>query len=176
MTRTQTRTYGVMTPSSRQPLLAAMLRVFVWLASNVVSKARTIFNRNTRDWHTDEAQEGQLRTLTDISETGSNRSSPSFSGSSREFRLFNPRGTTPHSPAAYNRDARHKAEHDTTVGVAARTIWKRVQRTRAPTKAQLSPRSYRRTSVSRADRAPCPALQLQACIRSSIVPGFRASS
>ena len=66
MTRTQTRTYGVSNPSSRQLLLVAMLRVFVWLASNVVSKARTIFNRTTRDWHTGRTEEVQLPISTDI--------------------------------------------------------------------------------------------------------------
>ena len=68
MTRTQTRAYGVIAPSSRQPLLEAMLRVFAWLVSNVVSTLRTIFNHNTRDWHTDAAQEDQLLTTNDIQE------------------------------------------------------------------------------------------------------------
>jgi hypothetical protein len=45
----------VIDPSSRQPLLAAMLRAFCWLVSNVVSMFWTIFKRNTRDWHTDDA-------------------------------------------------------------------------------------------------------------------------
>ena len=66
MTRTQTRAYGVVTPSSRQPLLEAMLRAFVWLVSNVVLACRTIFNRNARDWHTDAAREGLLPTPNDI--------------------------------------------------------------------------------------------------------------
>jgi hypothetical protein len=68
MTRTQTRTYGVVTPSSRQPLLEAMLRAFCWLVSNVVSTCRTIIHRNTRDWHTDEAHEDQLPTPSDITQ------------------------------------------------------------------------------------------------------------
>ncbi len=68
MTRPQTRTYGVVTPSSRQPLLAAMLRAFCWLVSNVVSTLATIFNRHTRDWHTDDAQDDQLPTPNDLTE------------------------------------------------------------------------------------------------------------
>jgi len=48
MTRTRTRAYGVLNPSTRQPLLEAMLRAFCWLVSNVVSMFRTIFNRPTR--------------------------------------------------------------------------------------------------------------------------------
>ncbi len=36
-----------------------MLCAFAWFVSNVVSTCRTIFNRNTRDWHTDAAQEDQ---------------------------------------------------------------------------------------------------------------------
>jgi len=68
MTRTRTRPYGVVTPSSRQPLLAAMLRAFVWLVSNVASTLGMIFNRTTRDWHTDEAREAQLPTPNDLTQ------------------------------------------------------------------------------------------------------------
>jgi hypothetical protein len=68
MTRRQTRSYGVVTPSSRQPLLEAMLRAFAWLVSNVVSTCRTIFNRNTRDWHTDRAEEDQRPTPNDLTQ------------------------------------------------------------------------------------------------------------
>ena len=49
MTRTQMRTYGVITPSTRQPLLAAMLRAFAWLVSNVASAFGLITNRTARD-------------------------------------------------------------------------------------------------------------------------------
>ena len=65
MTRPQTHAYGVVTPSTRQPLLEAMLRAFAWLVSNVVSMLATIFNRHTRDWHTDAAHEDQLPTSND---------------------------------------------------------------------------------------------------------------
>ena len=68
MTRTQTRAYGVITPSSRQPLLEAMLRAFAWLVSNVVSRSRAIFNRRPRDWHMDAAQEVQLPRPNDITQ------------------------------------------------------------------------------------------------------------
>ena len=68
MTRPQTRTYGVVTPSTRQPLLEAMLRAFAWLVSNVVSMLATIFNRPTRDWHTAESEETQLPTSNDLTQ------------------------------------------------------------------------------------------------------------
>ena len=68
MTRPQTRTYGVVTPSTRQPLLEAMLRAFVWLVSNAVSMLATIFNRHTRDWHTDGAHEDQLPMPNDLTQ------------------------------------------------------------------------------------------------------------
>ena len=68
MTRPQTRTYGVVTPSTRQPLLAAMLRAFVWLVSNVASMFGAIFNRRNRDWHTDDAHEDQLPTPNDLTQ------------------------------------------------------------------------------------------------------------
>ena len=68
MTRTQTRTYGVVTPSTRQPLLEAMLRAFVWLVSNVASFLGLIIHRSIRDWHTDETHEDQLPTPSDITQ------------------------------------------------------------------------------------------------------------
>ena len=66
MTRTETRAYGVVTPSSRQPLLEAMLRAFLWLVSNVVSLSGLFFNRRNRHWHTGAASEDQLPTSNDI--------------------------------------------------------------------------------------------------------------
>jgi hypothetical protein len=65
MTRTQTRTYGVLDPSTRQPLLAAMLRAFCWLVSNVGSVFGLILNRTTRAWHADKAEGDQLPTPND---------------------------------------------------------------------------------------------------------------
>lgn len=76
MTRPQTRTYGVVTPSSRQPLLAAMLRAFCWLLSNVVSMLATIFNRTTRDWHTDDAHENQFPTPSDLHNKETSQAEP----------------------------------------------------------------------------------------------------
>jgi len=58
----------VVTPSSRQPLLEAMLRAFCSFVSNVVSMFRTIFNRSTRDWHTDGAHEDQLPMPNDLTQ------------------------------------------------------------------------------------------------------------
>ncbi len=66
MTRPQTRTYGVATPSTRQPLLEAMLRAFAWLASNVASLLGVILPRNTRAWHTGRAEGDQLQTPSDL--------------------------------------------------------------------------------------------------------------
>jgi len=116
MTRTQTRAYGVVTPSSRQPLLEAMLRAFVWLVSNLALACRAILNRPTRDWHTDEPEEDQLPTPNDITQEP-RHPQPPFSGK-RKARIpgilvASTQGTTPHSRATKNRDARHKAEHDT---------------------------------------------------------------
>jgi hypothetical protein len=65
MTRSKTRSYGMVTPPHIQPLLAAALRAFVWLVSNLGSMFRTIFNRRLRDWHTDAASEALSPTSTD---------------------------------------------------------------------------------------------------------------
>ena len=104
------------------------------LVSNVVSLSRMIFNRRPRDWHTDAAHKDQLplpRDLTQETQT----SQPSFSGKRKartpRIAVTSTQGTATYSLCAPNQDARHKAEHDP-VGVAAPTIWKRVQRTRVP--------------------------------------------
>jgi hypothetical protein len=65
MTRTQTRTYGVLNPSTRQPLLEAMLRALAWLVSNVASFLGLTINRHTRDWHAGEVEDVQLPTPND---------------------------------------------------------------------------------------------------------------
>jgi hypothetical protein len=116
MTRTRTRTYGVAIPSSRQPLLEAMLRAFGWLVSNIVSMLATIFNRPTRDWHTGGAREDQLPTPGDPTPKGARHSQLSFSGK-RAARIpripvASTQGTTPNSHAPRNQDARDKPEHD----------------------------------------------------------------
>ena len=119
MTRTRTRTYGVVTPSTRQPLLAAMLRAFCWLVSNVVSMLATIFNRTTRDWHTDDAHEDQFPISNDLTQKEAHTFAPSFSGkrSARIPRIpvASTRGTTPYSLCAINQDAWDKPKHDAVV-------------------------------------------------------------
>ena len=127
MTRTQTRPYGVVTPSSRQPLLEAMLRAFVWLVSNVASLFGMTINRNTRDWHTDAAHENQLPTSNDIQKEAKT-TQPSFSGKAEGripgIPVVSTQGTATYSLCATNQDARHKVEHDS-VGADVLTIWKR---------------------------------------------------
>ena len=115
MTRKQTRTYGVVTPSTRQPLLEAMLCAFAWLVSNVVSICRTIFKRHIRDWHADRAEEVQCPTPNDITQEAQT-SQPSFSGKAAgsipRIPVVSSQGTTTNSLCAKSQDARHKAEHD----------------------------------------------------------------
>ena len=172
MTRTQTRSYGVVTPSTRQPLLEAMLRAFCWLVSNVVLACRTIFNRNTRDWHTGAVREDQLLTSNDLTQeilqaeptglptgSGPSAASPAQAGvqTPHEVRTRNPSALRALTGAPPSRG--HGLQHA------------RFKATRL-----RSPRSSRRTSESGADREPCPALQPQACIRSKTAPGSRPSS
>ncbi len=118
MTRTQTRTYGVVTPSSRQPLLEAMLCAFAWLVSNLGSMFGRTYRFSARDWHTRTTSEAPPHPPTAQPTKEVHLSQPSFSALCRDSRLHNTRGTAPYSHATSNRDARHKAEHDT-VGVTA---------------------------------------------------------
>jgi hypothetical protein len=119
MTRRQTRAYGVAIPSRRQPLLAAMLRAFCWLVFNVVSMFRTIFNRPTRDWHTDDAHEDQFPTPNDPTQKEAHTFEPSFSGKAAGripgIPVASTQGTTTHSPCATNQDAWDKPKHDSVI-------------------------------------------------------------
>jgi hypothetical protein len=100
-------------------LLAAMLRAFAWLVSNVVSMLATIFNRRNRDWHTADANEDQFPTPNDPTQKEAHTFEPSFSGK-RSARI--PRipvastgGTTPYSLCALNQDAWDKPKRDAVV-------------------------------------------------------------
>jgi len=137
MTRTQTRTYGVITPSTRQPLLAAMLRAFALLVSNVASAFGLIINRTARDWHTDDAREDQLPTPNDKQQE-TQRACSVILGLVPRIPVASTQGTTPYSLATKNNNARYTAAHDS-VGVATSTIWKRVQRTRALRASGMTP-------------------------------------
>jgi hypothetical protein len=108
MTRTRTRTYGVIDPSSRQPLLAAMLRAFCWLLSNVVSMLATIFNRTTRDWHTDDAHENQFPTPSDLHNKETSQAEPTGLSTGSGPRAASPAKAgvqTPHSVRTRNPSA-----------------------------------------------------------------------
>ncbi len=124
MTRTQTRAYGVVTPSSRQPLLEAMLRVFALLVSNVALLFGAILNRRRRDWHTDAVAADQ-RPAANEKQHGAPLSQPSFSGKAAgcipRTPVASTQGTTPHSLWSCNQDARHKAEHGSSAAESART-------------------------------------------------------
>ena len=116
MTRTRTHAYGVVTPSSRQPLLEAMLRAFCWLVSNVAWLFGPTINRHTRDWHMDEAEDDHLPTPNDPIQKEAQTSQPSFSGKRKArvpgIPVASSQGTASHSRCATNQDAWHKAEHD----------------------------------------------------------------
>ena len=95
-----------------------MLRAFAWLVSNVVSMFRTIFNRPTRDWHTDEAHDDQLPTPGDQHQ-GQQSLKPSFSGKAAGripgIPVASTQGTTTHSPCDTNQDAWDKPKHDSVI-------------------------------------------------------------
>ena len=112
MTRTQTRAYGVVTPSSRQPLLEAMLRAFVWLVSNLALACRAILNRPTRDWHTDEPEEDQLEAPNDITQE-TNSEVAVILGPVPRIPVAPTQGTTTHCLHTPNQAARHTGERDT---------------------------------------------------------------
>ena len=119
MTRTRTHAYGVVTPSSRQPLLEVMLRAFSWLVSNVAWLFGPTINRHTRDWHTDEAEDDHLPTPNDPTQKEARHSQPSFSGKATGripgIPVATTQGTTTHSHATQNQDARDKPKHDSVI-------------------------------------------------------------
>ena len=189
MTRTQTRTFGVAIPSSRQPLLEAMLRAFCWLVSNVVSMLATIFNRHTRDWHMDEAEDDHLPTPNELTQealqaepTGLSSGSGPSAAFPAEARVRNgvegaiwsggPNRVTEAASYARGLQTPHNVRRRNPSAPRALTGPPPSRRMRLATPA-LAPRSSRRKSGSRADVEPCPALQLQSCVRSTPILRFR---
>ena len=130
MTRPQTHPYGVVTPSTRQPLLEAMLRAFCWLVSNVVSTCRTIFNRNTRDGHTDAAHEDQLPLPSDLTQEALQAEPTGLSTGS---------GLKPASPAQAGVQTPHDVRTSNPSALRALTGPPPSRGTRVDACAQLSP-------------------------------------
>jgi hypothetical protein len=158
MTRPQTRTYGVAIPSSRQPLLEAMLRAFGWLVSNVAWLFGPTINRHTRDWHTDAAREDQLPTPSDPTPKEAHTSQPSVSGK-RAARIpripvASTQGTETHSHAPRNQDARDKPEHDSLDDLEAE-LQLRVPRVGVGEERHRRRDLVRGTKSSDANREPC---------------------
>jgi hypothetical protein len=86
-----------------------MLRTFCWLVSNVVSMLATIFNRTTRDWHTDEVEDDQLTTPNDITEETRQAEPTGLTSGSGPLAAFPAEAgiQTPHSVRTCNPSAPH---------------------------------------------------------------------
>ena len=120
MTRARSHTWAVGISPLIQPLLEAVLCVFVSLVHSV----RATFGMRrwigTRDWHTQSETSALPQTKPDIRKKASPNQQRSFSGkrsASRESRLETSWGKADRPLETLNRESRHKAENDT-VGIA----------------------------------------------------------
>ncbi len=143
MTRARRTAKGLVTPPPLHHWMEAVLLLCVSLVQGAVSTLKMIFNRKTRDWHADHAREA-LPQATSSNQFQDHLSQPSFSDK-RNARIpripvASSRGTTMYSPAAYNRNARHKAAHDS-VSVAQCTPLSPVIPAEARQREELEPRS-----------------------------------
>ena len=157
MTRTQTRAYGVVTPSSRQPLLEATLRAFCWLVSNLALACRAILNRPTRDWHTDEPEEDRLEAPNDITQE-TNSKVAVILGPVPRIPVAPTQGTRTHCLHTPNPAARHTAEHDTvdfTITVLETDLLVRVPRAGVGEERRRRRDLVRRTKSRDASRELC---------------------
>ena len=116
MTRARSHTWAVGISPLIQPLLEAVLCVFVSLVHSV----RATFGMRrwigTRDWHTQSETSALPQTKPDIRKKASPNQQRSFSGkrsASRESRLEPQWGPADHPLEALNQDSRDKPENDT---------------------------------------------------------------
>ncbi len=189
MTRARNAAKGFGPPPPLHHWMEAVLLLCVSLVQGLASTLQMIHACIHRDWHTTDASKALPRDTSDNCDESTPPSQPSFSGKAEGripgIPVVSSRGTTTYSPEAVNRDARHKAEHDSMVVAASsgNGPWAVPREGGLPDFArvrtrskQALPRSCRRASASGAGSEPCPNLQLQDRTRSTTVPGFRRSS
>ncbi len=195
MTRARPASYGLGNPPPLDRWIDAVLMLVVCLVQGV----RATFGMRRRssigDWHTEAEAPALPQTKPDIQLEATQPNHAVILGLVPRIPVGPTRGQadTPHE--TINRDSRDKPENDTvdvdrlvtslSIGLP-RDLSSEAQRAQGeggdpvsarsalPTRT-ISPRSFRRTSESRVDRAPCSDLQLQVCIRRHTVPAFRPS-
>ena len=186
MTRARTASYGVVTPPPLDRWIDAVLMLFASLVQGVGATFGMRRWIGKRDWHTQSEAQALPQTKPGIHLKEDTPPPESLSALCRESLLANPRGlaSTPHE--TINRDSRDRFAYPRMTPLMLKH-WTRAPwhafpaeagiqpaRTARSPGAQLSPRSFRRKSESRTDRAPCSILQLQACTSRPTVPGGRA--
>jgi hypothetical protein len=120
MTRARIASSGVAEYTAIQPLLAAVLMLCVSLVQGAATTLRMIFNRRTRDWHTDDAREALPQATSGTSSQGPNTTHGVILGLVPRISVGPSRGLSNDPLETNNRDDRDKAENDTTPVAAAR--------------------------------------------------------
>ena len=118
MTRARTASFGLVTPPPLYRWIDAVLMLFAELVSYAVSTLQMVLVRRTRECHTTASPEDLPRATGGLHQE-THISQPSFSGK-RAARIpripvATTQGTTTHSHATQNQDARDKPKHDSVI-------------------------------------------------------------
>ncbi len=119
MTRARTASSGVGELTAIQPLLDAVLMLCVSLVQAAATTLKMIFNRRSRDWHTEDAREDLPQATSGTSSQGTNPTHGVILGLVPRISVGPARGLANDPLETHNRDSRHKAENDS-VDVAAK--------------------------------------------------------
>jgi hypothetical protein len=122
MTRARTASFGVAILTAIQPLLGAVLMLCVSLVQGAATTLGMIFNRRSRDWHTEDAQEALPQATSGISIPGPNSTHGVILGQAKRdprISVGTPRGLAVDPHETGNLDSRHKAENDSVAGATS---------------------------------------------------------
>jgi len=112
MTRARTASYGVVTPPPLDRWIEAVLMLCVSLVQGVATTLGMVFNRRSRDWHTEDARQDLPQATSGISRQESNTTHGVILGLVPRISVGAPKVLTTIPLETINQDSRHKAEND----------------------------------------------------------------
>ena len=160
MTRARTASYGVVTPPPLDRWIEAVLMLCVSLVQGAATTLGMIFNRTSRDWHTETACEALPQATSGNQLQDSITTHGVMLGLVPSISVGTSQGLANNPCEAINRDARHKAERDS-VDVAQSRM--EADKVRVPCGGRGPVLREAQTSAGRTRRAltrPAPSLRV----------------
>jgi hypothetical protein len=157
MTRARIASSGVGDFTAFQPLLDAVLMLWVSLVQGAVTTLQMIFNRLLRDWHTKTAHEALPQATSGIQLQERTHTHGVILGLVPRISVGTPRGLAIDPLETHNRDSRHKAENDTAVVAAPgmeTDLLIRVPREGGDPVLRAAQTHTHRSALTRADQTP----------------------